>query len=72
MGKGMSMIISTDNKQLQKVLESFLWELKQDLERDLDVFTDNSGTRVLLSEVRRVIRTNFGKETATELLREKE
>ena len=66
------MIISTDNKQLQKVLESFLWELKQDLERDLDVFTDNSGTRVLLSEVRRVIRTNFGKETATELLKEKE
>jgi len=66
------MIISTDNKQLQKVLESFLWELKQDLERDLDVFTDNSGTRVLLDEVRRVIRTNFGKETATELLSEKE
>ena len=66
------MIISTDNKQLQKVLESFLWELKQDLERDLDVFTDNSGTRVLLDEVRRVIRTNFGKETATELLKEKE
>jgi len=66
------MILSTDNKQLQKVLESFLWELKQDLERDLDVFTDNSGTRVLLDEVRRVIRTNFGKETATELLKEKE
>jgi len=66
------MILSTDNKQLQKVLESFLWELKQDLERDLDVFTDNSGTRVLLDEVRRVIRTNFGKETATELLSEKE
>jgi len=66
------MIISTDNKQLQKVLESFLWELKQDLERDLDVFTDNSGTRVLLDEVRRVLKANFGKETATELLREKE
>jgi len=66
------MIISTDNKQLQKVLESFLWELKQDLERDLDVFTDNSGTRVLLSEVRQVLKANFGKETATELLREKE
>ena len=66
------MIISTDNKQLQKVLESFLWELKQDLERDLDVFTDNSGTRVLLSEVRRVLKANFGKETATELLKEKE
>ena len=66
------MNLSTENKQLQKVLESFLWELKQDLERDLDVFTDNSGTRVLLSEVRRVIRTNFGKETATELLSEKE
>jgi len=66
------MNLSTENKQLQKVLESFLWELKQDLERDLDVFTDNSGTRVLLSEVRRVIRTNFGKETATELLKEKE
>ena len=72
MGKGMSMIISTDNKQLQKVLESFLWELKRDLERDLDVFTDNSGTRVLLDEVRRVLKANFGKETATELLREKE
>ena len=66
------MIISTDNKQLQKVLESFLWELKQDLERDLDVFTDNSGTRVLLSEVKRVLKANFGKETATELLKEKE
>jgi len=66
------MIISTDNKQLQKVLESFLWELKRDLERDLDVFTDNSGTRVLLDEVRRVLKANFGKETATELLREKE
>jgi len=66
------MIISTDNKQLQKVLESFLWELKQDLERDLDVFTDNSGTRVLLDEVRRVLKANFGKETATELLKEKE
>ena len=66
------MILSTDNKQLQKVLESFLWELKQDLERDLDVFTDNSGTRVLLDEVRRVLKANFGKETATELLKEKE
>ena len=66
------MIISTDNKQLQKVLESFLWELKQDLERDLDVFTDNSGTRVLLDEVRRVLKANFGKETATEPLKEKE
>ena len=66
------MIISTDNKQLQTVLESFLWDLKQDLERDLDVFTDNSGTRVLLDEVRRVLKANFGKETATELLKEKE
>ena len=66
------MNLSTENKQLQKVLESFLWELKQDLERDLDVFTDNSGTRVLLDEVRRVLKANFGKETATELLKEKE
>ena len=66
------MNLSTDNKQLQKTLESFLWELKQDLERDLDVFTDNSGTRVLLDEVRRVLKASFGWETATELLKEKE
>ena len=66
------MNLSTDNKQLQKTLESFLWELKRDLERDLDVFTDNSGTRVLLDEVRRVLKANFGWETATELLKKKE
>ena len=66
------MNLSTDNKQLQKTLESFLWELKRDLERDLDVFTDNSGTRVLLDEVRRVLKASFGWETATELLKEKE
>jgi len=66
------MKLSTDNKQLQKNLEDFLWNLKEDLEMDLKVCTHNDNTWDLLKETRRVLKASFGWETATELLKEKE